>query len=165
PAPIGFSPWPGDCNDADPDAWPGAPEPCDGVDNNCDGAIDEGFKPVACYDGPGGTAGVGMCSAGTRICKGAAGLSCQGQVLPAPEACDGLDNDCDGMVDEDMPAVPCYDGPPGTEGVGVCSAGLSVCGGPGGLSCQGQVLPSPEILDGQDNDCDGKVDEDFEQNC
>ncbi len=58
---------------------------------------------LACYGGPAATAGIGVCVAGVQVCNaaGSAYGACAGAVLPSAEACgDGLDNDCDGSVDE-----------------------------------------------------------------
>lgn len=60
-----------------------------------------------CYLGQPGTDGVGTCHAGVRMCKdsGQGWNPCQGQVLPAPDACgNGLDDDCDGTVDNTVDA-------------------------------------------------------------
>jgi len=63
-----------DCNDAMGSAFPGAVEQCgDGADNDCDGQLDEGCgctegESTQCYSGPPGTAGVGRCRLGRRVC-------------------------------------------------------------------------------------------------
>lgn len=58
-----------------------------------------------------------------------------------------------------VPDAPCYAGPAGTEGVGVCAAGVSVCGDDGSFTCEGEVLPQPlsaaVCAAGDDLDCNG----------
>ena len=79
-----------DCDDNDPDNYPGNSEVCDGEDNDCDSAADEDFDA----DGDGYTTCGGDCDdADAAINPG------------ADEDCDGIDNDCDGEVDEDTTAV------------------------------------------------------------
>ena len=66
-----------------------------------------------CYDGPAGTAGVGVCRLGGQRCVNGVWASCQGAVVPAMEQCgDGDDNDCNGLTDGDDP-VCAADAEPG----------------------------------------------------
>jgi hypothetical protein len=154
-------------------------ETCDGIDNDCNGLVDDVVRK--CY--PEGKSGcsydtatgawscVGACKTGQQPCGGGAWQGCVGAVTPVDEiACDGLDNNCDGRVDENNPAATdaCY--PSGTAGcdlatgtcVGQCALGHYACAGNKmGLTCAGSHVPMGELCNGKDDDCDGQVDEDY----
>ncbi|MBI5542825.1 MAG: hypothetical protein HY901_02975 [Deltaproteobacteria bacterium] len=74
-------------------------EICDGRDNDCNQEVDD-LAPVPCYSGPEGTAGKGICRAGTQVCEGGKLGLCLGETVPAIESCNGLDDDCDNDTDE-----------------------------------------------------------------
>ncbi|MCK6573847.1 hypothetical protein L6V77_22440 [Myxococcota bacterium] len=149
-------------------------EVCNGIDDDCNGATDEGpgGGPIseACYSGPAGSEGVGTCQGGRSTCENGVMGGCAGEVLPGMEICDGVDNDCDDLVDDVAGGcgacqpganIPCYAGPVGTEGNGACRAGRQTClpDGSGYGACEGQVLPDAEVCDGDDNDCNGRIDD------
>lgn len=146
-----------DCNDANPAIHPGVAEVCDGIDNNCSGAVDEG--------NPGGgtscsTGQLGVCSAGTTQCVGGAIICVPNQSATA-EVCDGLDNNCNGTVDDGNPGggFACNTGQPG-----VCATGTTQCVS-GALICVPNQSPSTEVCDGLDNNCNGTVDDGAASSC
>ena len=99
----------GDCDDSNPDVNPDASETCDGNDNDCDGEIDEEGSTEYYLDSDGD--GFGDDNSTAMACEPDPGYVAVGgdcddaepTVYPdATELCDGLDNDCDGDVDEDL---------------------------------------------------------------
>jgi RHS repeat-associated protein len=128
---------------------------CNGIDDDCDGATDEDYEPLAT------SCGVGAClSAGSTSCVGGHELdSCQaGAPASADSSCDGIDDDCDGAADEDYAPLATHCG------VGACSAGgsTSCLGGHVVDSCSpGTPAPSDTTCDGVDDDCDGANDDDY----
>jgi len=145
-----------DAADATP-CTPTGEEVCDDVDNDCDGSVDEGPLPApigdACVD-IGGVVGpaVGECAGGVKVCDG-------GQVKcskpPTAEQCDNLDNNCNGVVDENNPEGGAQCG----TNVGECVAGIMTCNSSTQtVECIGATGPTSEVCDNLDNDCDGFFD-------
>jgi hypothetical protein len=187
---------PDDCDDTRPEVNPEAPEICDGLDNNCDGSNDEGCDctPGEQQDCWPHWAAVIACEVGTATCPCQMGIQtcsgglwglCENLVVPDqegstspctdetyncyPTCSDGIDNDCDGSIDNRDPSCggcepgsdrSCYSGPPETENVGLCRSGRQYCIDGSFGPCEGEVLPEDkETCDGHDNDCDTFTDE------
>ncbi len=137
----------------------------DGLDNDCDGYADEGCAGPCAADAdcPAGlVCQAGTCAAPTPCAAGLdcpAGQTCEAGVCrPATgclvESCNGLDDDCDGLVDEGCPAC---------RADADCAAG-ETCDVATGL-CRQTCQPAAELCDGVDNDCDGLVDEGCATTC
>ena len=139
-----------DCDDRNPSAYPGAPESCNGLDENCDTVPDDTFP---CTPGRTGGCTTSAGCAGVWTC----GADCNwGRcIVTTSESCNGADDDCDGLVDEDF---TCALGSTGPCSVGACS-GTRTCG----LGCVwgACVASAVEVCNGVDDDCDGAVDETF----
>ena len=120
-------------------------------DNNCDGQIQQYDVGDAC------SLGQGICQdSGQLICNNTNnGVECDAQPqMSLPESCNNLDDDCDGVVDNNLGVQGCL-----AVGVfGVCSNGTQVCVG-GNTSCQPGEPATETQCNGADEDCDSYVDE------
>lgn len=131
-------------------------------------------ETIPCYTGPEQTRGRGICKAGVRHCIGGRfSKICSKEIKPRSESCNGLDDDCDGKIDN----VPhgcacksnekrtCYEGPKGQDIRLPCKKGWQTCTNNQWGRCEGDVLPKTEICNNKDDDCDGNVDEKLYRAC
>ena len=132
-------------------------ETCNGVDDNCDGIVDEGLTQSCGTD-------EGVCVSGVQTCESGTWGACAGAVAPGVESCNGVDDDCDGTVDEGCTCVNGATMACGTD-VGACSAGTQTCVSGQWGPCVGAVGPTTETCNALDDDCDGSVDENLTMTC
>ncbi|MBM4365878.1 MAG: hypothetical protein FJ102_06650 [Deltaproteobacteria bacterium] len=218
--PAGYVETGDDCDDAEAAVYPGNTEVCDGLDNDCDGTVDNGAESTLYYADADGD-GYGDDAVTTYACEPEAGYvelggdcndadaaynpgaleedcedpedyNCDGSVgyddadadgfaacaecndgdatinPGASESCNGLDDDCDGTVDEDAVDTTTYYADNDADGHGDPSSTAELCGLEEGYSATGDdcddtradVSPSAtEACNGYDDDCDGLVDD------
>ena len=171
--PPGFVALSSDCDDTHATVYPGAAEVCDSLDNDCDSLIDEtgGATWYADVDGDGfGTPTITTtgCTAPTGYVASYADCDdSRASVNPAGiEVCDGLDDDCDGAVDETGGTIWYVDAD--NDGHGNPAVTSTSCTQPVGTVAVGGdcddtrsvVYPgAAEVCDSLDNDCNGTIDE------
>lgn len=174
--PEGVVATPGDCDDREPASFPGNPEQCEGIDNDCDAQIDEGVTTTYWLDLD--ADGYGGPDFSIEACALPTGYAptdddCDdgdSAVSPGdPERCGGEDEDCDGAVDEASAIdAPTWYTDADQDGYGDPATATVQCAAPTGgvanaLDCDDRsdaIAPNaPERCDGLDDDCDAQIDE------
>ena len=164
-----------ECDDLDFDVNEDAEEICDGIDNDCDGDIDQDAIDATTWYGDADNDGHGGSQFTVEACDMPSGYvasaddcnDVNASAYPgASEACDLVDNDCDGDVDEGV-ELTWYADADG-DGYGDATASTEACTEPPGYTVNGDdcddssATNSPAALercDSVDNDCDTLVDE------
>ncbi|MCP4601406.1 MAG: hypothetical protein GY847_12925 [Proteobacteria bacterium] len=135
-------------------------EICNGLDDDCDGETDEDLTDTDMQCG----SDIGPCSKGRYECvcesSGECDIDCVGESTGRPEETNLWDDDCDGLIDENISS--CNNSPSG-EPTGKCREGREVLQN-GLLYCHAPE-PSGEKCNSYDDDCDGKTDEDLVFDC
>jgi len=124
-------------------------EVCNGQDEDCDGEIDNDLGVTEC--------GLGVCKHEQENCINGVPQVCNPFQGAGAEVCNGLDDDCDGQIDEELGTKVC--------GVWPCEVIIDVCKNGVPQDCTGQGIPQTETCDGKDNDCDGEIDEEDSLGC
>ena len=169
-----------DCDDTDDTVYPGADEHCDDLDEDCDDAVDEDAVDPSTWYGDTDGDGYGT-GTGTEACDAPTGTSSldtdcddgNGAVHPgASEACNDLDDDCDGLIDDDdssLTGATSWYADADADGYGDAGTAITTCDQPSSTVADGtdcddadaDVNPgASEVCNELDDDCDGLVDDD-----
>ncbi len=165
-----------DCNEGNPDVNPNADEICDGIDNDCDGSVDQGAVDATTWFADVDLDGFGDAATSVEDCAQPTGFvadssdcdDTQDDTFPGnTEICDGIDNDCIGVVDAGAVDMTTWYIDADSDGFGDATTSVEACTEPTGYvadstdcdDAQEDTFPgSPEVCDGIDNDCDGDAD-------
>ena len=168
----------GDCDDSNAAVNPDAEESCNGVDDDCEGTVDEGAVDASTFYADADGDGYGNAADSTAACSQPAGYvldssDCDdlaSSIYPgAPETCNGMDDDCDGSTDEDATDASTYYQDSDGDGYGDPYSSVQACDQPpayvgNAADCDdGNASVNPdaeESCNGADDDCDSTIDED-----
>ncbi len=178
--PSGYLADSSDCDDGDDDIHPGADEHCDGTDEDCDGTVDDAPVDADTWYGDADGDGYGEPTVTVEACAAPSGYAGEASdcddtdasINPgASELCNGDDDDCDGLVDDDDPDVTggtAWHVDADGDGYGSGAYSVTACSQPAGYVADGSDCADTEAdafpgndehCDGIDNDCDGSADE------